>query len=91
MCGGGLQRGLKHLSYEEGLKELGLFSLEKRKFQGNRTVDFQYLSRACKQEGNQIFMWSNSHRTKDNRFKLKEQRFRLDVSWKFFTQSKMRY
>ena len=79
-------RGLKHLSYEERLRELGLVSLEKRRLWLDLTVAFQYLKGVYKQEGEWPFTRVDSDRTRENGFKPRQGRFRLDIRRKFFTQ-----
>ncbi|KAK4832303.1 hypothetical protein QYF61_021702 [Mycteria americana] len=83
-------RGLEHLSYEERLRQMGLFSLEKRRLWGDLIVAFQYIRRAYKKDGERLFTKACSDRTRSKGFKLKESRFRLDIRKKFFTVTVVR-
>jgi len=86
-----MTRGLEHLSCEERLRELRLFSLEKRRLQGDLTAAFQYLKGAYKKAVEGLFARAYSDRTRDDGFKLKEARFRLDIRQKFFTMRVMKH
>jgi len=64
---------------------LGLFSLEKRRLQGDPTAAFHYLKEGYKRAGEGLFTRAGTDRTRGNGFKLKEGRYRLDIRKKFFT------
>ncbi|PKU41118.1 hypothetical protein llap_8588 [Limosa lapponica baueri] len=83
-------RGLEHLSYEDRLRELGFFSLEKRRLQEDLRAAFQYLNGSYKKDGDRLLIRECSDR-KGNGFKLKEGRIRLDIGKKFFTMRVVRH
>ena len=51
---------------------------------------FLYLKGAYNQEGEQLFTWADSGRTRGNGFKLEEEKLRLNVRGKIFTQKAVR-
>ena len=83
-------RGLEHLPYEERLRELGLFSLEKRRIREDLIAAFQYFKGAYRKAGEGLFIREYRDRTRGKVFKLKEGRLRLGIRNKLFNFSVVR-
>lgn len=84
-------RVLEHLSYEEKLRELGYFSLEKRILWGDIIAAFLFLNGAHKKDREEIFKMAYSDRTRDNVFKLTDGKFRVVIRKEFFTVRVVRH
>jgi len=74
----------EHLSCEERLRELGFFSLEKRRLSGDLRNASKYLQGGGQEDGARLFLVVPSDRTRGNGRKLKPGKFQLNIRKNFF-------
>ncbi|RMC14989.1 hypothetical protein DUI87_07168 [Hirundo rustica rustica] len=84
-----LVKDLVNKPYEERLRELGLFSLEKGRFRDDLFTLYNFLKGGCRQLGVALFLQAVTDRTRGHR--LHQGKYRLDSRKRFFTERVINY
>ena len=79
-------KGLEGRTYEEWLKSLGLFSLEKRRLRGDLTMVYSFIMKGSGGAGADLFSLVTSNSIRGNGVNLQQVKFRLDIRKRFFTE-----